>query len=502
MSDDPRADAGAEQPGASQPDPVPPTPSSEPAPEEPMAPPMAEPAENPPAQPQATPGQPAYDPNAYNQPGYDPNAYQQPVYEQPQYAGEPYRYDQPGYVPSTGQYPPAQKPRISGGTIVLAIIAALVMGSIAGFAGGFLGSQASKGVSALTGGPQQVTVVPSTTDEPVVAAAAAAVPSVVNIDISGSPASGGQNGLPQSHPTVPNEGTGSGVAYKKVDGGGTYILTNNHVVEGAKTITVADASGKTYTGTLVGRDPDTDVAVVRIPGDLPIISVGDSSKLLVGQLVVAIGSPYGFQHSVTSGVVSALGRLLNNVVGENGTSSGSSLSDVIQTDAAINPGNSGGALVDRSGKLIGMNTAIYSSSGQSGGIGFAIPVNTAVRVANELIAGGKVSHPFIGLVGSTVTAQVAQQKKLAVQQGALVESLAKGAGAEKAGVKVGDVVTKVDSTDILSMDDLVLQVRRHAIGDTIQLTVNRGGKTLTMNVKVGDKPADFKLPSQDTSGTQ
>jgi len=442
-----------------------------------------------------------------DEPRTDIGAEQSETLEPPS-APEPFTAQQPEPVPTpdyapateTPPAPPAPaRPSAGSSTIVLAVVAALVMGSLAGFGGGFLGGRAAGGSG--VGGSQKVTVVPSTTEEPVVAAAAAAVPSVVNIDMSGDSASAGQNGLPSTHPSVPVGGTGSGVAFKKVDGGGTYILTNNHVVESAKQITVADATGKTYPGTLVGTDPDTDIAVVRIAGNLPVIGIGDSSKLLVGQTVVAIGSPFGFEHSVTSGVVSALGRLLSNVVGDTGATSSNSLSDVIQTDAAINPGNSGGALVDRSGKLVGINTAIYSGTGQSGGVGFAIPVNTAVRVADELIAGGKVSHPFIGLVGSTVTADVATQKKLSVQQGAYVESLASGGGAEKAGIKVGDVVTALDGTDILTMDDLVLQVRRHAVNDTIKLTVRRGAQTLTFDVKVGDKPADYKMPSTESSPT-
>jgi S1-C subfamily serine protease len=332
-----------------------------------------------------------------------------------------------------------------------------------------------------------------------VAAAVAAVPSVVNIDVSGDKVPGGQNGLPDSHRDVPMRGNGSGVAFKKVPSGGTYILTNNHVVEDATDLTVADASGKIYEGVLVGGDPDSDIAVVRIEKDLPVVDTGDSSKLLVGQVVVAIGSPFGFEHSVTSGVVSALGRSLYSV--GDGTAPGASfpLADVIQTDAAINPGNSGGALVDRTGRLVGINAAIYSGTGQSGGIGFAIPVDTAARVAEEIIAGGTVSHPFIGLIGSTVDAAGAAQKKLPVKQGALVESLSPGAGAQKAGMKVGDVVVGVDDADVRSMEDLIIQVRRHAIGETIKLKVRRGDKTVILSVIVGDKPADFEMPSIDTS---
>ena len=408
--------------------------------------------------------------------------------------------DAPAYVapaPTPVQPQAASAKGVSGATVTLAVVAALVMGAIAGVAGGFLGGQMASGGSGLTAKSAKITVVPATTDEPVIAASVAAVPSVVNIDVSSGEATGGQSGLPDSHPGVPMKGNGSGVAFKKVGTSGTYILTNNHVVESATKITVADASGKTYKGTLVGRDPETDIAVVRIAENLPTIDVGDSTKLQVGQTVVAIGSPFGFEHSVTSGVVSALGRSLYNV--GSGNDPGYSLADVIQTDAAINPGNSGGALVDRAGKLIGINTAIYSDTGQNGGIGFAIPVTTAARVADELIAGGKVGHPFIGLIGSTIDADVAAAKKLAVTQGALVESLSKGDGAVKAGVKVDDIVIAVDGADIRSMDDLVIAVRRHKIGETAKLTVRRGDQTLDIDVVVGDKPADFKTPSLETT---
>jgi putative serine protease PepD len=390
-----------------------------------------------------------------------------------------------------------------GGVITVAVIAALFMGAIAGVGGGYLGGKLSGGSARAAN--QTVTVVPSTTDEPVIGAAAAAVPSIVNIDITGEAVGGDQSGLPSDHQAVPLNASGSGVAFKKVSGGGTYILTNNHVVDGAKKITVSDTAGNTSTGTLVGRDPDSDIAVVRIAEDLPVIEIGDSTKLIVGQTVVAIGSPFGFQHSVTSGVVSALGRSLTSM-GDGATTGSYPLVDVIQTDAAINPGNSGGALVDRAGKLIGVNTAIYANTGSSGqassaGIGFAIPVSTAARVAGELIEGGKVSHPFIGLVGTTVTSDMAAQKKLPVTQGALVVSLTPGSGAEKANVKLGDVVTEVDGTTIRTMDDLITNVRRHAVGDTVKLTVRRGTETLTIGVVVGDKPANLAAPSLDSSAT-
>lgn len=464
MSDETRPDLPAEQ--TAQPDSPPPAESAPEAAPAPEAPPMAEP----PAweAPQAPPTPEPTGPAPYAPPVYTP---------QPQ--------------PSRGG--------VSGATVALAVVAALVMGAIAGVAGGILGGRMVGGMPGPSAANRRVTVVPSTTDEPVIAAAAAAVPSIVNIDVASGEKAGGESGLPNTHPSVPMRGNGSGVAFKKVANGGTYILTNNHVVDEATRLTVTDSSGETFAGTLVGRDPDTDIAVVRIAEDLPTIEVGDSTQLLVGQLVVAIGSPFGFEHSVTSGVVSALGRSLRGA--SDGTGATYPLADIIQTDAAINPGNSGGALVDKSGRLVGINTAIYSGTGQSGGIGFAIPVGTAVRVADELISGGKVGHPFIGLVGSTLDAETAAEKKLSVDQGALVGSLTKGAGAEKGGVKVGDVVTAVDSTDIRSMDDLIIQIRRRAIGDTVKLTVRRGDQTLTLDVVVGDKPADFKMPSVDSSPT-
>jgi S1-C subfamily serine protease len=382
-------------------------------------------------------------------------------------------------------------------------VAALIMGAIAGVAGGFLGGRLSSGGSGL--GSQTVTVVPSKTDQPVVAAAAAAVPSVVNIDVSGGNISAGQNGLPNAHPSVPLQASGSGVAFKKIPGGGTYILTNNHVVEGASKITVTDTSGNSYAGHLVGRDPDSDIAVVRVSDNLPIIGLADSKQLIVGQVAVAIGSPFGFEHSVTSGVISALGRSLSNV--GSGSVGSYPLVNVIQTDAAINPGNSGGALVDETGKLVGINTAIYSGSGtiagepSNAGIGFAIPVDTAAQVADQLIAGGKVAHPFIGLVGSTLTPDVATTKKLTVSQGALVQSLTPGFGAAKAGIKPGDVVTAVDGTAVRSMDDLILGVRKHSVGDIAKLTVRRGAQTMTFNVTVGDVPANLSTQSQSSTTT-
>jgi len=484
MNDEPRTDAPGGQPEPAPQPPVPPVGEPQAAPEPPLAEPPAPPVAQPPAPPLAPPiAQPATDPEPT--PAAPPVA---PVAQVPQVS------------PAA---PAAEKPAGSGvkpGTaIVIAALLAFVIASFAGLAAGFLGARLAV-TSGFGGSPKaaKVTVVPSRTSDPAVAASAAAVPAVVNIDVRGSTSSGGQDGLPDTHPGVPLQGNGSGVAYKKSGDGATYILTNNHVVEEADKLTVRDSTGKSYPAKLVGRDPETDIAVIKVEGDLPVIDLGDSGKLVVGQTVVAIGSPFGLEHTVTSGVISALGRSLPDF---SNTGSAYPLVDVIQTDAAINPGNSGGALVDTRGRLVGINTAIYSDTGASGGIGFAVPVNTAVRVADQLVEGGEISHPFIGVIGQSVTQELATEEKLSVSEGAYVAEIAKGSGAEKAGIKVGDVITAVDGTPVRSMDDLILQIRRKKVGDEVVLTISRGGQTSEVTVVVGDKPAELSAPSTQPTET-
>ena len=389
----------------------------------------------------------------------------------------------------------------SAGTVVaVAVIVALVVGALAGLAGGYAGARLaggspSVGVAAF-GRTTTATVSTATADEPVVAAAAAAVPSVVNIDVTEATSSANSKSLPDSHPSVPMGGQGSGVAFKLTSDGGTYILTNNHVVENASKITVRSTAGKSWPATVVGRDADNDIAVVRIAEKLPIIALGDSKNLVVGQTVVAIGSPFGLEHSVTSGVVSAMGRSLPDFAGD--TSGTYPLIDVIQTDAAINPGNSGGALVDRTGRLVGINTAIYSDSGASGGIGFAVPVHKAIDVADQLIANGSVMHPFIGILGVTLTPELAATDGVAGEEGALVKEITPGSGSSKAGVKVDDVVVAVDGDSVRSMDDLILLIRRHKTGDVVKIKLLRAGKPIELSVTVGDRPADYSATATPT----
>jgi len=375
----------------------------------------------------------------------------------------------------------------AGGVGAIAVSIAIVGVLLSGAIGAVAGIAASRIDSVSTTSTTKAPAI-SSADEPIAAAAATALPSVVNIDVTASSAATSA-AFPQGHPDVPSGGTGSGVAYKSASDGGTYILTNNHVVEGASTIVVTPASGERMEATLVGTDPQTDIAVVKVKAKLPVISVADSEKLVVGQTVVAIGSPYGLQHSVSSGVVSALHRSITSPYSSDSTGTAYPLVDVIQTDAAINPGNSGGALVDRLGRLVGIDSAIYTESGSNAGIGFAIPSKTVVRIADELIAGGKATHPFLGVEGRTVTAATAKTAGLAKAEGAYIENVIPDTGAARAGLRNGDIVTALDGTTIRTMDDLILAVRRTQVGDKVSLKVWRDRAEITIEMTIGDKPA-------------
>jgi S1-C subfamily serine protease len=399
-------------------------------------------------------------------------------------------FDMPLYSPPVipaYTAPQAQTRSRSGhGGRMLAMVALVVVlsSAVGGVTGFFAAGLSSRGGTTTVGAPLSM----NASDEPVASAAAVALPSVVNIDVTGStPASG----LPNGHPGVPSGGTGSGIAYKAAPDGGTYILTNDHVVTGASKIVVTPASGEKVTATLVGTDPGTDIAVVKVPIALPLLAIGDSEGIVVGQMVVAIGSPFGFQHSVSSGVISALHRSITTNSSSNTTNSAYPLVDVIQTDAAINPGNSGGALVDRLGRLLGINSAIYTESGNNAGVGFAIPSKTAVRIADELIAGGKATHPFLGVEGKTVSDAEAKSAGLSKAEGAIVSSVIADTGAARAGLQKGDIVTALNGQPIRTMEDLILAVRRSQVGDQVTLTVWRASASISVVMTVGDKPASL-----------
>lgn len=390
------------------------------------------------------------------------------------------RDEDPGSAP-----PEADKRHRHGRILATAVAVSLLAGAGAGAAGGYVAYRAASGASGQSTDKRQVELVSGKTDEVVAAVAAVAMPSIVDIAVSGTQSSS-SGAVPPSHPDVQVQGEGSGVAFRKADGGGTYIITNNHVVEGGGALVVTDSGGESYDGKLVGADPESDIAVVLVEADIPTIKLGDSDKLVVGQMVVAIGSPFGLEQSVTSGVVSALHRALTDF---GGTKEGQyPYVDAIQTDAAINPGNSGGALVDREGRLIGIPSAIFSDTGASAGVGLAIPVNRAKQAANDLIEKGAVDTPFLGILGQSVTSSLVEEMGLPVDKGAFVVEVTAGTEAEKAGVKSGDVIVAVDDKTVRSMDDLILAVRQHAVGDKVVLALWRDGKKITLDMVVGAKP--------------
>jgi serine protease Do len=312
-------------------------------------------------------------------------------------------------------------------------------------------------------------------DEPVAKVAAEVSPSVVQVNV-------------RAIQTTPfgnqrEEGIGSGVIYRK-DG---YIITNNHVIQDAKEVNVAFADGTTERGQVVASDPRTDIAVVKVDrGDLPAAKFDTNQNLVVGQLAVAIGSPSGFESTVTSGVISGLGR---EVPPQLTGRFEPSLVDLIQTDAAISPGNSGGALVDRDGEVIGINVA-YLPPQQTGAenIGFAIPSDTAVSVANQLINTGKVSSAYLGVFTTDLTAEDAQRFGLSVDSGALVERVEPGSAAVNAGVTRGDIIVALNDTPIENSGDLIGALRDYQPGDKVQLTVVRGGNKQTLDVTLGERP--------------
>ena len=313
-------------------------------------------------------------------------------------------------------------------------------------------------------------------DEPVAQVAAEVGPSVVQVNVEVS----------QQTPfgTEEGEGLGSGVIYRE-DG---YIVTNDHVVRGGSDIEVSFADGTTEPAEIVGADPDTEIAVLRVDrNDLPAASFATDEPPLVGQLAVAIGSPAGFEATVTSGIVSAVGREFPpELLGGDGTAQ-RALSDLIQTDAAISPGNSGGALTDRDGDIIGINVA-YLPPSDTGAVnlGFAVPSDTAVSVADQLIETGEVTTPRLGVGTADLTPEVAERFDLRVDSGALVRTVEPGGGAREAGVRRGDVITNLGGADIESYGDLLGALRDQRPGDTVELTVVRGGGEQTLDVTLGE----------------
>ena len=285
-------------------------------------------------------------------------------------------------------------------------------------------------------------------------------------------------GIPETQERE-QQGSGSGVIIRQ-DG---YIVTNNHVVQGATKIEVTLNNNKVYPATVIGTDPATDVALIKIDADgLPIVPFGDSDNLRLGEWVLAIGSPLGEQlkGTITAGIVSAKGRSMPNYSGE------FKIESFIQTDAAVNPGNSGGALVNKKGELVGINTAIVSQTGAYSGYSFAVPSNMVKKVVSDLIDFGSVKRAMLGISGNTVTDEIATKNKLTSPEGVYVAEVVKGGAADKAGIKAEDIITEIGGTHITTMPQLQAKVNSFHPGDKATVKVLRGGKTLELEVVFQD----------------
>jgi S1-C subfamily serine protease len=291
-------------------------------------------------------------------------------------------------------------------------------------------------------------------EEPVADAAAVILPSVVQIQVGSGP----------------NSGVGSGVIYDS-DG---LILTAAHVVEGQQNVIVRFADGEQVEGTVVGGTAGADVAVVQVDRtDLPAAEMALDDQPQVGQMAIAVGSPWGLQGTVTAGIISAVDQAIP---------SGASARAVLQTDAAINPGNSGGPLVDREGRVIGINVSIFSLSGANDGVGFAVPIDIAHDIAERVVAGEEIQSAYLGVsLGVVETGQA----------GALVEEVTSGTGADEAGLQPGDLVVSIDGSPVQSGGDLAAQVQTHQPGDTVDLEVVRDGDQITVSVTLSERPVNL-----------
>ncbi len=293
--------------------------------------------------------------------------------------------------------------------------------------------------------------------------------------------------------TSEGSGVGSGVVLD-TDGN---VLTNCHVIEGATELVVS-MGGESYEAELVGEDSSSDLAVIRLKdvdsSKLTPIEIGDSDDLSVGEWVMAIGSPFGNEQSVSTGIVSALYRS----TALPSTSGTSIYANMIQTDAAINPGNSGGALVNDNGELIGINSIIESYSGSSSGVGFAIPVNYAINIASQIIDGKTPVHPYLGVSLTSVNALSARANNLGATEGALVVAVSDGGPAADAGIQENDIITKIDGEQVTSADGLIIALREHEVGDKVTLTVVRDSKEREVEVTLGSDEA-LQTDQQDNS---
>lgn len=361
--------------------------------------------------------------------------------------------------------------------LAIALAVALSAAAFAGCGSSQAPSKSSSSSSAQQTQQANLDNLSDARNTPTVRAAAAVGPSVVGItnkavarDFFNNP--------------VESQGVGSGVIFKN-DGGKSYIVTNNHVVDGANELIVSLADGRSLPGKLVGADALTDLAVVEVDdGSLPTADFGDSDATVVGESVIAIGNPMGleFQGSVTSGVVSALNRTLGD---------GDARIKLLQTDAAINPGNSGGALVNADGEVIGINSVKLAANGVEG-MGFAIPSNTVQSVIKELMDKGYVARPYLGVSVFDPETAARYGYSLAIDKGVYVFKLVLGGPSDKAGLQRGDIILKADGDEVNSIGDLRAKVSAHKVGDTITLTIDRNNHERTVDVTLEEMPQDKK----------
>lgn len=377
---------------------------------------------------------------------------------------------------------PAVQKRFSGVAVVLSSVLGAVVGGLFVAVGliwslGLLpGSEPIRPLQRSSSAqPSQVVTITAESDIATVSEAVAkrVVPSVVNIAIRR------QGFDPFTGQTFTRDsGNGSGVIIRS-DG---HILTNYHVIQDADDIIVT-VGVDDVPATVVGVDPSSDLAVLKIEGeDFPSIQTGTSKGLTVGQYVMAVGSPFGLEKTVTAGIISALNR--SSLV-DDGQTDLTTYTNLIQTDAAINPGNSGGALVDANGNLVGINTLIQSTSGSSAGIGFAIPVDFAIDIADQIIETGRAVHPYLGVSTETVDVNVAERFGLPVRSGVLVRFVQPSSPADAAGIRAGDIIVSISDRDIASVEDVFAVVREHKVGETLTVELVRGDTQRTIDVVLG-----------------
>ncbi|HEY2055612.1 MAG TPA: trypsin-like peptidase domain-containing protein [Solirubrobacterales bacterium] len=426
--------------------------------------------------------------------------------------------DQPQQQPPQGPPPPKEKKGIFRSSFGSALLGGLVV-AVIGAVLLLTGAVKSKG-----GG---TTTVQQTTAAPVVSQSSGeagngggetnTVDQIYKADGNGvafiestippEESAGGFNPFGESESQGGGTATGSGIV---IDANG-HILTNNHVIEGAGKIEVkVGESSHEYTARVVGTDPASDLALLQVEApakELDPLTLGDSSKMEVGDPVVAIGNPFGLDRTVTSGIVSALQRQIQ-------APNGFSIDNVIQTDAAINPGNSGGPLINSAGEVIGINSQIETGGGNNGnvGIGFAIPINTAKEVIHELETKGSVEHAYMGITGGTITPQLAKAFNLPVKQGVLIQRVEEGGPADKAGLQGGttpvtiegaeievggDIIIEAEGKKITEMEQIIELVNDHKPGDEVTLKYLRDGKEKTATLTLGTRPAKVEEASPE-----